>query len=206
MRALFQRLNETSKKDKWIFGTMLVSALLSLLAALVLSVEAINLAKNPNATLTCSVNAVINCASVMKHESSHLFGFPNSFIGLMAEPIVITIAIAALAGVRFPRAFMATAQIGYGLGLLFAYWLFYISVFVIGALCPWCLLVTVSTTLVFMSLLRFNIRESNLYFSDKLNHKLQRWTEKDYDKFLTALWLFAMLMLILTKYRDSLFT
>ena len=138
----------------------------------------------------------------MKHESSHLFGFPNSFIGLMAEPIVITIAIAALAGVRFPRAFMATAQIGYGLGLLFAYWLFYISVFVIGALCPWCLLVTVSTTLVFMSLLRFNIRESNLYFSDKLNHKLQRWTEKDYDKFLTALWLFAMLMLILTKYRD----
>lgn len=156
--------------------------------------------------LTCSVNAVINCASVMKYEEANIFGFPNSFLGLMAEPIVITVAIAGLVGVRFPRAFMALAQVGYGLGLIFAYWLFFLSTFVIGALCPWCLLVTISTTFVFMSLLRYNIRENNLYLSDKVSSSVQKFIKKDYDKLLTATWLFAMIVLVFYKYGDSLFS
>ena len=45
----------------------------------------------------------------------------------MAEPVVITIAVASLAGVRFPRGFMLAAQIVYGLGFVFAYWLFFES-------------------------------------------------------------------------------
>jgi uncharacterized membrane protein len=189
----------------WIFGTMLVSALLSLLASLVLSVEAIQLAKNPDASLSCSVNEIVNCASVMKYESANIFGFPNSFLGLMAEPIVITVAVAGLVGVRFPRLFMITAQIGYALGLIFAYWLFFLSVFVIGALCPWCLLVTLSTTGVFMSLLRYNIKENNLYLPANWHKKLLGWVSKDYDKFVTASWLFAMTVLVLAKYKDGLF-
>ncbi len=197
--------DKTRREDVWIFGTMLVGALLSLLASLVLSTEAIHLAKNPNAELSCSVNAIINCASVMKYEDANFLGFPNSFLGLMAEPIVITVAIAGLWGVRFPRAFMALAQVGYGFGLLFAYWLFFLSVFTIGALCPWCLLVTVTTTLVFMSLLRYNIRENNLFLSDKASSALQNFIKKDYDKLLTAVFLFAMIMLVLVKYRDGLF-
>lgn len=90
--------DETRKADVWIFGTMALSAFLSLIASLVLSVEAVNLARNPDAALSCSVNEIINCASVMKYENADLFGFPNSFLGLMAEPIVITVAIAGLAG------------------------------------------------------------------------------------------------------------
>jgi uncharacterized membrane protein len=193
------------KENRWIFGTMLVSALLSLVAALVLSVEALHLAKNPDAQLSCSINAVVNCASVMKYEDANIFGFPNSFIGMIAEPIVITVAMAGLAGVAFPRWFMVLAQIGYGLGLIFAYYLFFLSVFVIGALCPWCLLVTLSTTGVFMSLLRYNIRQNNFALPVKMHSKLQRWFTKDYDKFATAAWLFGMFILVLAKYKDGLF-
>lgn len=208
---MFQRMIDVlrgharQRSDVWIFGTMAVSAILSLIAALVLSVEALHLAKNPDAALSCSVNAVINCASVMKDPSADLFGFPNSFLGLIAEPIVITVAIAGLAGVKFPRLFMAAAQVGYGLGLVFAYYLFFVSAFVIEALCPWCLLVTVSTTLVFMSLLHYNIREDNLYLSKNVNRYLQAWNKKGYDKFVTAVILAAMLFLILFKYQSSLF-
>jgi uncharacterized membrane protein len=193
------------KENRWIFGTMLVSALLSLVAALVLSVEALHLAKNPDAQLSCSINAVVNCASVMKYEDANIFGFPNSFIGMIAEPIVMTVAMAGLAGVAFPRWFMVLAQIGYGLGLIFAYYLFFLSVFVIGALCPWCLLVTLSTTGVFMSLLRYNIRQNNFALPVKMHSKLQRWFTKDYDKFATAAWLFGMFILVLAKYKDGLF-
>ncbi len=201
--SVFQHARERS--NVWIFSTMLVSAILSLIAAFVLSVESFHLALNPNAELSCSINVVLNCASVMKHSSAELFGFPNSYLGLIAEPIVITVAIAGLAGVRFPRPFMAAAQIGYTAGLILAYYLFFISVNVIGALCPWCLLVTASTTLVFMSLLHFNIREENLYLSSKTSALLQKWIQKDYDRFLSVVIIAAMIFVVLYKYHDGLF-
>ena len=193
------------RSDVWIFSTMAISAILSLIAALVLSVEAFHLAKDPGATLSCSINAIINCASVMKHPSADLLGFPNSFLGLIAEPVVITVAIAGLAGIKFPRAFMAAAQIGYTAGLLFACYLFFVSVFVIGALCPWCLLVTISTTFVFMSLLHYNIREGNLYLSEKKSQRLQNWVTQGYDRFLTAIILVGMIFVVLFKYHDGIF-
>jgi uncharacterized membrane protein len=193
------------RSDVWVFSTMLIGASLSLLAAFVLSVDAITIAKDSNAQLSCSLNTVINCASVMRHPSAALFGFPNSFLGLIAEPIVITVAVAGLAGVRFPRAFMATAQVWYGLGLIFAYYLFYESFAVIGALCPWCLLVTLSTTLVFMSLLHYNIRENNLYLTDKHSAALKKWTASGYDRLLTAIVIVALVFIILFKYHDGLF-
>lgn len=198
-------LHARQRSNAWIFTTMAVSAALSLIASFVLSVESIEIVKNPDAVLSCSINEIINCASVMKHPSSDLFGFPNSFIGLMAEPVVITVAIAGLAGVRFPRAFMAAAQVGYAAGLVFAYYLFFVSVFVIGALCPWCLLVTLSTTLVFMSLLHYNIREDNLYLSEKTNKRLKEWVSKGYDRFVTAVTLAALTFVVLFKYHDGLF-
>ena len=189
----------------WIFATMALSGTLSLIASFVLSIEAFTLLKNPDATLSCSLNAVINCASVMKHASAELFGFPNSFLGLIAEPIVITVGLAGMFGVKFPRPFMALAQIGYGLGLVFAYYLFYVSAFVIGALCPWCLLVTLSTTLVFASLLNYNIRQNNLYLPKNINDRLQGWVAKGYDKFAVAILLASVVFLILFKYSGAIF-
>lgn len=184
---------------------MLVGALLSLLAAFVLSAEALQLAKNPNAQLSCSVNIVLNCATVAKHPTAELFGFPNSFLGMMAEPIVITVAIAGLAGVAFPRRFMFFAQIGYTLGLIFAYYLFYVSFFIIQALCPWCLLVTLTTTFVFFAITRYNIREDNLYLSAPASKRAKQWIKKDYDKLVLASVVVLALAAIVIKYGDSLF-
>lgn len=193
------------RDDRWIFSSMLVGALLSLLASLVLSIEAVHLAANPTAPLSCSINAVINCATVSLHPSASMFGFPNSFLGLIAEPVIITVAIAGLAGVRFPRAFMFAAQIGYTLGFIFAYVLLYFSFFVIQALCPWCLLVTITTTFVFFSMTRYNIRENNLYLPKKLQAHARAWIEKDYDKLL--LWAIIVMIIagIIVKYGAELF-
>jgi uncharacterized membrane protein len=107
-----------------------------------------SISQNPDAALSCSVNVVLNCATVAKHPSAEMLGFPNSFLGMIAEPVVITVAIAGLAGIKFPRRFMQWAQAGYTIGLLYALYLFGISFFVIQALCPWCLLVTLTTILV----------------------------------------------------------
>ncbi|MDB5165368.1 MAG: Vitamin epoxide reductase [Candidatus Saccharibacteria bacterium] len=205
IKEFFSHDEKRLRDNRWIFTSMLVGALLSLLAAFVLSVEAVELAKNPNAQLSCSVNLVLNCATVAKHATATMFGFPNSFLGLIAEPIVITVAIAGLAGVAFPRRFMFGAQIGYTLGFLFAWYLFYISFFVIQALCPWCLLVTLTTTFVFFAITRYNIRENNLYLPKHMSMTVRRWVENDYDKLVLGSLVVLAIAAIVVKYGDSLF-
>lgn len=205
VKEYFTHNDKKLRDTRWIFASMLVGSLLSLLASFVLSVEAIELAKNPDAALSCNVNVVLNCGSVGRHPSAQLFGFPNSFIGLMAEPVVITVAIAGLAGMVFPRRFMFAAQIGYSLGFVFALTLFYISFFIIQALCPWCLLVTLTTTLVWFAITRYNIRENNLYLPKKIEKPLLKWIEKDYDKVLMCSIIAVLVAAILLKYGSSLF-
>ncbi|MEO5950436.1 MAG: vitamin K epoxide reductase family protein [Candidatus Saccharimonadales bacterium] len=205
IQSFFRHKDKNLRDNRWIFTSMLVGAILSLIAAFVLSVESFQLAKNPNTLLSCSINIIVNCATVAKHPSAQLLGFPNSFLGMVAEPIVITVAIAGLAGVKFPRAFMFAAQIGYSLGLIFAYYLFYVSFVIIQALCPWCLLVTLTTTLVFFAITRYNIREDNLYLPKNISESLQRWVKKDYDKLLLASLIVLVIAAILIKYGDGLF-
>ncbi len=205
VKEFFTHEDKKIRDDRWIFLSMLVGAVLSLIAAFVLSVEAIQIAKNPDAELSCSVNVVLNCATVAKHPSAEMWGFPNSFLGLIAEPIVITVAIAGLAGIKFPRRFMFAAQIGYALGFAFAIYLFFTSMFVIQALCPWCLLVTASTTFVFFSITRYNIRENNLYLPKKLQAAAHTFVERDYDKLVLGVLVVALIASIFLKYGEALF-
>ena len=200
LSRLFGAKKQAKNANNWIFGIMLVCGLLGLIAAFALSVERIQQLIDPNAPLLCNFNLIFNCGTVMQTWQAKVFGFPNSFIGLMGYPVVITVAIAGLAGVKFPRTFMAVAQGGFLLGLLFAYWLFFQSVYVIQVLCPWCLLVTVATTLLFETLLRYNLRENNLFLPPKLHKKVLSWLAKDYDKLLTGAWLATMLALVLIKF------
>jgi uncharacterized membrane protein len=184
---------------------MLVSSLIGLVAALVLSVDAIALAKDPLTDLSCNINSVLSCGTVGASWQASLLGFPNAYLGLIAEPVVITIAVAALGGTRFPRWFMNSAQVVYLIGLLFAFWLFYQSYFVIGALCPWCLLVTLTTTTVFTSLLRVNILDNNLGFSARTYGWPTAWLRAGADT-LGVIIIFAILIgMIVLKYGSALF-
>lgn len=206
VKNFFTHEDKKLRDNRWIFASMLGGAILSLLASFVLSVEAIELAKNPDAVLSCSINAVLNCATVGVHPSAHLFGFPNSFLGLIAEPVVITVAIAGLAGVHFPRKFMFVAQLCYTLGFIFALYLFYTSYVIIQALCPWCLLVTATTTFVWFAITRYNIRENNLYLSDRVSAWAKRFISKDFDKLALFLVVFILVVAILVKYGKALFS
>ena len=47
------------------------------------------------------------------------------------------------------------------IAIAFAYWLFFQAYFVIGAMCPWCPLITFTTLFVFTSMTRINILEGN---------------------------------------------
>lgn len=205
MSEAIERLHRFRQSDTWIFGYMLFSSLVSLTASFVLSVDAIALAKNPDADLSCNINSVISCGTVGSTWQANLLGFPNAFLGLIAEPVLITIAVASLARVKFPRGFMLAAQVVYTIGVVFAYWLFFQSMFVINALCPWCLLVTLSTTLVFTSLTHVNIRDGNLFLPPRLQQTLESWLRMGIDALIVTLWLLVVVGAIFLKYGAALF-
>lgn len=197
--------NRQAHSDRWIFGTMLVFGVVGLVASFVLAIEKIHLLQNPDAVLSCSFNVVLNCSTVMQTWQSSLFGFPNMLIGLMAYPVVITVAVAALAGVRFPRPFLIAANICYLLGAIFAYWLFFQSMYVIEVLCPWCLIVTFATTILFATITHYNLRDNVFGLSKEANNTVRNFLTKDYAKLVTAGWLALMIALVFLKFGDSLF-
>lgn len=196
----FFNSKKVARANKWIFGTMLAFGVLGLVSSFALSVERIHMLTDPAAKLICDINVFVSCATVMDTWQAKIFGFPNSFIGLMVYPVVITVAVAGLSGVRFPRPFMLAAQICFALGAIFAYWLFFQSVYVIQVLCPWCLVVTFSTTILFEALLRYNLRENNLYLPQRIHRKVLGWLQKDYDKLATGIWLALMVALVLIQF------
>jgi uncharacterized membrane protein len=201
----FTHKDRDMRDNRWVFSSMLVGAIFSLLAAFVLSIDAITLAKNPNAVFSCDINAIISCGIVAKTSFVSLFGFPNSFLGLISAPVVITVAVAGLAGIKFPRWFMFVAQIIYSIGFLFAYYLFFIGLFVVQAICPWCLLVTLATTFVWFSITRYNIRENNLFLNKKIAKQAKDFINKDYDKFILALVVVAVIVVLILRYGNALF-
>lgn len=188
-----------------LFITMLIFGIVGLVVSFILSVEEIRVIQNPDAVLSCSINVILNCSTVMQTWQASVFGFPNMFIGLMAFPVVITTAVVALCGATLPRLFWRLAVAGFGLGLIFSYWLFFQSVYVIQVLCPWCLIITLTTTILFEVIMRYSLRENIFEFTKKTNSRIQAFIQKDYDKLLVASWVMLLVVLVVLKFGNGLF-
>jgi uncharacterized membrane protein len=124
-----------------------------------ITIEKFDLLQNPNYHPVCDLNPVISCGSVMESKQAAAFGFMNTYIGLIGFPVVLTIGMAMVAGARFKRWFWLGLQLGLSLGMVFAYWLLYESVYHIGALCPYCLSVDLVLTITFWYTSLYNLRE-----------------------------------------------
>lgn len=109
------------------------------IASLALTLERIRVAENPEITLGCDVSPFISCKSVMLTEQASLLGFPNPLIGLASFFAPILIGVAVLAGAEFKNWFWNLYLVGNIFGFVFVLWLFSQSVFVIGSLCPYCM-------------------------------------------------------------------
>ena len=186
------------------YVVMLVAAIAAFIAAFTLSVEELEVAKNTHAALSCNINLVLNCGTVMKTWQAHVFGFPNPFLGVMGFAIVVAVAVGGLMRVKYSRIYLVTAQVFFGLGLLFAYWLFFQSLYSIQVLCPWCLVVTFTTTLIFESLLYINLRENNFGFKKMTNRNIQKFIDQGYDRLIVASWIVLLVALVIIKFGNGL--
>lgn len=143
----------------WI---LVVCGMIGVIASCAITVEKFDLIKNSHYQPVCDLNPIISCGSVMKSDQANAFGFMNTYIGLLGFPVVVTMGVAMLAGARFKRWFWLGAQLGLTLGVAFAYWLLFESMYRIRALCPWCLSVDVAITTAWWYLTLYNFYSGNL--------------------------------------------
>ncbi len=207
MFSLFKNKAKEVASLRSAYWVILVAATIALTAAFVLSLEKIHLMQQPDAVLSCSFNLVLNCSTVMQTwQSQVFFGIPNMYIGLMAFPVLITVAVAALfGGASFKKGFLMTMNIGVLLGTVFAYWLFFQSVYAIQVLCPWCLVVTTACTFMLAATTHIGLRENIWNFSKERNKNVQRFLDSGYHQLLVAAWIVVMVALVFLKFGTELF-
>lgn len=131
----------------WLLTT---GGAVGLLAAFILSVERIVLLKEPSKALSCDFNPLVSCGQVMESWQGELFGFSNPFIGVAAFPIVVTLGVVLLSGGSLARWVWNGLWLGTLAGAVFITWLFTQSVYVIGVLCPYCMVVWAVTIPIFV--------------------------------------------------------
>ncbi len=147
---------------------LVICGVIGVFASVMITVEKFELIKNPHYQPICDLNPVISCGSVMASKQASTFGFMNTYIGLLGFPVVVTIGMAMLAGAKFKRWFWLGLQVGLSLGLLFAYWLLFESMYRIRALCPYCLSVDVALTTVWWYVTLWNFYTGNLALPARL--------------------------------------
>lgn len=133
--------NPTRAPERALALLLLIGGLIGFAAAFVLTLEKVALLTDAGYAPSCSLNPVLNCGSIMRTSQAEVFGFPNPLIGVAAFPVIAATGAVILAGARLARWYWLGLQIGVTLGAGFIGWLIFQSLYRIGALCPYCMVV-----------------------------------------------------------------
>jgi len=177
---------------------LLVGGIIGVLCSLTLSIEKVQLLRDPSTQPICNLNPVFSCTSVITSPEAEAFGFPNPYIGLVGFAIVATIGSAILAGARYKRWFWIGLQLGLLFALGFVHWLIFQALYDIGALCLFCMIVWSVTIPMFWYTLLYNLREKNIKTPKSLK-SIVAFMQKHHADILIA-WYMIIIALILKRF------
>ena len=146
---------EETRDPRWL---LTIGSAIGLIAAVVLTVDKIDLLKNPDKQFSCDINAFVSCAGVMGSPQAEAFGFPNSLFGIIGFSVLLTLGALLLARIQLPEFVWAGMQVGALTGISFVTWLQYQSIYEIGKLCPYCMVVWAVTIPIFVAVTARNLR------------------------------------------------
>ena len=172
---------------------MLIAGAVGLAAAFTLTIEKIKLLENPAYVPSCSINPVLSCGSVMATPQAAAFGFPNPLIGVVAFTVVVVTGVLAVAKVPLPQWFGPGSPSAPLLGVVFMHWLIFQSLYVIGALCPYCMVVWAVT--IPLLVVVASIAASTAWRATRFARSLHQWRWS-----LVALWFTALILMILVRF------
>ena len=124
---------------------LLVAGAIGWWAAFQLTVEKFHLLADPDAIASCDFSVLVQCTANLESWQGSVFGFPNPILGLAGWVAPIVVGAAILARARFARWFWLAFEAGLTFAFLFVAWLIVQSIYVLGTLCPWCMVTWIVT-------------------------------------------------------------
>ncbi len=155
---------------------LIVTGVVGWYAAFALTLDKLAVLADPQADLDCNFSLIVQCGVNLGSWQGQILGFPNPIIGLGGFVAPISVGVALLAGARFARWFWVAFNVGVLGAFAFILWLAYQSIFNLGTLCPWCMLVWSITIPLFWTVTLSNAREG--VFGSRLQplgEKLYSW-------------------------------
>jgi uncharacterized membrane protein len=175
---------------------VLIAGVIGLVSSMTLTVEKIDILANPAYIPSCNINPILSCGSVMVTPQASALGFPNPLLGIMAFTVVVVAGVLAVAKVPLPQWFWIGTTVGLLVGGVFVHWLIFQSLYRIGALCPYCMVVWVVTITLLVVVSSIVLRPA-LADSNALVRVLFQWRWS-----ITALWFTAVFLLIMVRFWD----
>ena len=126
---------------RWYPLTSIALAFIGWVASLALTIDKINLLQDPTYTPSCSISPLLSCGSVINTPQASVLGFPNPLLGIAGFAAAGMFGVALATGWKPPRWMWAIYTTATTIAAAFMHWLIFQSLAVIGALCPYCMVV-----------------------------------------------------------------
>jgi uncharacterized membrane protein len=176
---------------------VLIAGVIGLIASAVLTVEKIELLLNPSYVPSCNLNPVVSCGSVMTTPQASALGFPNSLIGIAAFSVVTVTGLLAVTKVRLPQWYWIGMTLGTLAGAGFVHWLIFQSLYRIGALCPYCMVVWVATISLLVVVASIAFGPAGAEHGSVVTRELYHWRWS-----IATLWFTAVFLMIVARFWD----
>jgi uncharacterized membrane protein len=177
---------------------LLIGGAIAMIASIMLSIEVFDRLKNPHFVPVCNLNPILSCTSVANSSQAHAFGFPNYFIGTAGYAAVAAIGAAMLAGAKLKRWFWRLVEIGLLFAVGFLTWLQFQTLYRIGALCIFCMIVWVCTIPMFWYTTLYNLQMGHIGTPARLR-RLVSFLRRHHGDIL-ILWFLIIIALILKRF------
>lgn len=159
METELETSSRSYRQTAWI---LMLCGIIGIFASIELIIQKIAVLNNPDFVPNCDINPVLSCGSVINTEQASLFGFPNPVLGVIGFTIVIMFGALLFVGVELPKSMWLGLNLGALAGMVFVVWLVIQSLYVIGALCPWCMVVWSITIPIFWQVTTDNLATQRL--------------------------------------------
>jgi uncharacterized membrane protein len=179
---------------------VLIAGAIGLIASAALTVEKIKILLNQSYVPSCNINPTVSCGSVMTTPQASVLGFPNSLVGIAAFAVVVVTGVLSVTKVPLPQWYWIGLAAATLAGAVFVHWLIVQSLYSIGALCPYCMVVWVATIslLVVVASIAFRpVAERQESRGSAVLRGLYHWRWS-----IAALWFTAVVLMILARFWD----
>lgn len=150
-----KKLNKSQK----IYCILTIAAFMGFMASFLQMLDKLARLADPQSHLLCNINSVFSCSKLLDVWQSSVFGFPNA---LMCIILFLIMLVAGFVGItagsisknmRLVLQGMAIFFIGFG------FWYLWQSIFVIGAMCIYCVVCYAAVLFISHAWLRLNYKE-----------------------------------------------